>query len=369
METGHKVSAVVHGGLILWVMLFDLFSVPDDAIAPAVTEVSLISAAELAALSAPIAPPLVPITPPPPPPPPPPTPAPPPPQPIQPPPPVVAPPPPARPQAAVISNDPSPVDAALNAVQQQVDRVAPQAVAPSDLPEGRVDQAAIAPDPTAPPAEAQPAQEATARPAAATEIVTEATRISEDEPARRTATAPEVSLRPRARPAPTPVAQPTPPAPTAPAPAEPARPAPAESQTDATAEAVARALEEALSAGLSSALAEASGFESGPMSQGEIDRLRLAIEDCWNVGILSTDALQVVVTIGFEMTPDARPIASSIRQIQTTGGNPMAQLAAFDAGRRAIEECGINGYGLPVELFEQWRSVEIVFNPARMRTR
>jgi hypothetical protein len=272
----------------------------------------------------------------------------------------------------VISDAPPPPDASLTPVQRPVERVGPEAVAPSDLPEARVDQTAVAPDPAAPPAEAPPAQEATARAAAATEIVTEATRLSETEPARRTATAPEVSLRPQPRPArPTPAAQtPTPPAPQTPPPPA----APTEPPVDPTAAAVARALEEALSAGLAGELAEASGFDStfsdpSVISQGEIDRLRLAVEECWNVGILSTDALQVVVTISFEMTPDARPIASSIRQVEASGSNPLAQRAAFDAGRRAIEECGINGYGLPPELYDQWRSVEIVFNPARMRTR
>lgn len=372
METGHKVSAVVHAGLILWVMLFDLFSAPDSPRPPAVTEVALISAEELAALSAP-APqaPLVDLVPPPPPP----APAPPPPPPPPPPPAeaITPPAPVAPPQAAVISDAPPPPDSSLTPVQRPVERVGPEAVAPSTLPEARVDQTAVAPDPAAPPAEAPPAQEATARPAAATETVTEATRLSETEPARRTATAPEVSLRPRPRPAmPTPAAQPArPPEPQTPPPPP---PPPSEPAVDPTAAAVARALEEALAAGLSSELAGAGGFESpfsdpSVLSQGEIDRLRLAVEECWNVGILSTDALQVVVTISFEMTPDARPIASTIRQVEASGSNPLAQRAAFDAGRRAIEECGINGYGLPPDLYDQWRSVEIVFNPARMRTR
>ena len=53
MNTGHKVSAVLHGGLILWVMLFDLFSAPEGGPPPAVTDVSLVSAQEFEALSQP----------------------------------------------------------------------------------------------------------------------------------------------------------------------------------------------------------------------------------------------------------------------------------------------------------------------------
>ena len=55
MNTGQKLSAGLHIGLILWVMLFDLFSSPDDAIIPEVTEVAIISAQDFAALMTPLA--------------------------------------------------------------------------------------------------------------------------------------------------------------------------------------------------------------------------------------------------------------------------------------------------------------------------
>ena len=97
--------------------------------------------------------------------------------------------------------------------------------------------------------------------------------------------------------------------------------------------------------------------------------LRLSIEQCYNVGILSVEALAVVITIAFEMTTDARPIDSTIRMVSASGGSAAAQQAAFDAGRQAIAQCGITGYGLPIDLFDQWRNVEITFNPARMSTR
>ncbi|HCF24443.1 MAG TPA: energy transducer TonB, partial [Novosphingobium sp.] len=109
--------------------------------------------------------------------------------------------------------------------------------------------------------------------------------------------------------------------------------------------------------------------QTASLSQSDMDALRLNVESCWNVGILSTEALNVVITIGFEMTPDARPIESSIRQVTASGGSAGAQQAAFDAGRQAIVSCGINGYGLPQDLYDQWRNVEITFNPARMSNR
>ena len=402
MHTGHKVSAVLHVGLILWVMLFDLFSAPERDLRPPVTDVSLVSAAEFAALSQPrpAAPPIAPEPAPEPAPapepepvaPPEPVPAPQPepePAPITAPEPVVpqpqpTPPPPAdpqpdatseRPQAAVVSPEPSPPDASLRPIQRPAERVAPEAV-PAPAPEvtiDRRDQAAAEPDATPEPAEAPPAQEETAREAAATETVTEATDISETEPVRRTATAPEVSLRPQRRPERPATPPATPPAPveTATRPTPPATPAPTPTPAPEPTGPSADAVADALAAALSESLDLSGGFDTGPssMSQADIDGLRLRVEECWNVGLLSSDALQAVVTIGFDMTPDARPLEGTIRLVDAQGGGQAGQMAAFDAGRRAIVECGINGYGLPSELYDLWRQVEITFNPARMSIR
>ena len=218
--------------------------------------------------------------------------------------------------------------------------------------------------------DAAEAQDATQREAAATETVTEATTISETEPARRTATAPEVSLRPRRRPAqPAPVELAQQPVPAS-RPALTFAPDPAPDAAAATPDVAAGpspdAIDDALAAAIFGALDQAI---PATLSQADKDILRLNIESCWNVGILSTEALNVVITIGFEMTPEARPIESSIYQVSATGGGLAAQLAAFDAGRQAIVQCGINGYGLPPDLYDQWRLVEIVFNPAQMSTR
>ena len=393
MNTGHKVSAVLHGGLILWVMLFDLFSAPDRDLAPAVADVSLVSSEEFAALSAPraaapepvpeMAPQSVPVPRPRPEPTAAPEPAPEPtpepaqiapPEPIAPPP-APQPEPPSPPQAEVIAPEVTP-DASLRPVQREAERVAPT---PAPVPEpdvatGRRDQAAAEPDPAADPAEAPPAQEETRRAPSATETVTEATRISEDEAPQRTATAPEVSIRPQRRPARAPeqiAAAPADPAPRQ-TPSTPA-PDPAPEPTPPIApgaDAMADAITDALAAALADEPEPGGGFDAGPsITQADIDGLRLAVEECWNVGILSSDALQVVVTIGFEMSPDAHPIPGSVRLVEAQGGGQAAQMTAFEAGRRAIEECGMNGFGLPSELYDQWRLVEITFNPASMSSR
>ncbi len=101
------------------------------------------------------------------------------------------------------------------------------------------------------------------------------------------------------------------------------------------------------------------------LSSGEIDALRAAVRRCWNVGVTSTEALGVVVTVGISMTRDGKP--ESLRLLGFSGGSEAAASIAYAAARRAILRCGIEGYDLPVDRYEQWRQIEITFYPERMR--
>ena len=105
------------------------------------------------------------------------------------------------------------------------------------------------------------------------------------------------------------------------------------------------------------------------LSSGERDGLRVAVRECWNVGALSTDALAVTVTVAVSMQPDGRPDAGSIRLADAEGGSGAAVERAFDAARRAIIRCGQDGYDLPSDQYDQWRDIEMVFNPESMRIR
>ena len=103
------------------------------------------------------------------------------------------------------------------------------------------------------------------------------------------------------------------------------------------------------------------------MTDGEKDALRVAVQQCWNVGSLSTDALQTTVIVQVSMSQDGRPDTGSIRMVGFEGGSEAAAQQAYEAARRAIIRCGANGFALPVEKYDQWRDIEMVFNPERMR--
>ncbi|MCC5990991.1 MAG: cell envelope biogenesis protein TolA [Rhodobacteraceae bacterium] len=388
MDTGQKVSGVAHLGLIAWVMLFDIFQAPTRDRATPVTDVSLISVEEFAALSAPrpMPEPAAPAPDPAPPPPAPepepepepqPVPAPEPeiraPEPVPAPAPTPAPEPePATPPAGGVVFAPLPTPGVSQRPRPRpVDRVAPTPTeAPPDTAETDIAaQPAARPDPQADVTLAEPEQTETAPPEATTEIVTEATE-TDDSAMERAAAAPDLSQRPRARPArpdpPAPAPEPTETTEAEPTPPAPPAPTPQASERDDPA---AQAIADALAAAMSEPANPASASRSASLSAGQADALRLAIQQCWNIGALSTDALQVTVTLGFSMTPSAMPEAGTIRVIEASGGSEAAVSQAFEAARRAIIRCAGDGYGLPPEQYDAWRDIEITFNPEGMRLR
>ena len=146
------------------------------------------------------------------------------------------------------------------------------------------------------------------------------------------------------------------------APAEPAAPVAsvAETATD-----VSAALAEALAGGTSPG-----GTTSVPLSTGERDSLRLAVQACWVVDV-GSQAANVTVTLAFDMEPNGRVVAASLRMIGASEGPGAAVDAAFRAARAAVLRCDVQngGYDLPADKYDQWKQIEMTFNPAQMRLR
>ncbi len=220
--------------------------------------------------------------------------------------------------------------------ERPTNRVAPIPVAPSE-PDVRIDDVAqpeVAPDEAA--ETPQDVTEETAQEEANTRIVTEADSL---EP-------PSSSLRPRSRPTrrPEPVEEPQ------------------ETQT------ASDTPDSTVNAALQEALATPTSAPGGPpMTRGEKDAMRLAVQRCWNVGALSSEALNTTVVVAVSMTKDGKPISGSIQQLSASGGSGAATKQAYEAARRAIIRCGATGYDLPRDKYDRWRNIEITFNPEKMR--
>lgn len=87
------------------------------------------------------------------------------------------------------------------------------------------------------------------------------------------------------------------------------------------------------------------------------------ISYCWNVGWLTTEALETSVLIQVEMGEDTRPNENSIRLLISNGPNEKAEKQAFEAARRAIVRCGSRRLGfLEMESFDAWHTLTIEFS-------
>lgn len=386
MQTGTLISGAGHAALILWVILGDWLFQRKDAPPVEVAEVSLMSSAEFDAMVA-----AVPSTP---------APAPEPvaedapepapadtPAPVQPPPPVVAdlPAPEAAPapvpepeplpenngvaDALPLPVNPDPIpEVPLPPTASPRPKPAPRvAPVPVDAPDPVVEVAeapveAVTPDPVEAPEIVEPEEPEAAPEEAGTVLETEANRDEEI----IASGAPPSSPRPRGRP----VRSEAPPTETAAAATPDPAPEPTpDPVTDTDADAVAAALAEAMAAETPAPTGATNAPQGPPMTGGERDAMRVAVQQCWNVGSLSSDALNTTVVVFVSVGQDGVPDAGSIRMIDASGGTDAGARGAFEAARRAIIRCGARGFPLPPEKYDQWREMELVFNPDGMRMR
>ncbi|MCV6594839.1 MAG: hypothetical protein OIF48_17950 [Silicimonas sp.] len=187
------------------------------------------------------------------------------------------------------------------------------------------------PDPEAPPAEPQEDTPAQAPEAASDRIVTEA----EEEKTY----APASSKRPRSRPA------------------RPVRTAEPPRTTPATDDAVAAALAEAAAPDPEPAVAP------GPrLSGGQREDFKASVQNCW-ITDPGAPWMQVVVVVGFELDRSRKVVGNKVRQVSIEGGDAAAQRTAFEKAKRAVLRCQNQngGFRLPAESFGRWQQVEIKF--------
>ncbi len=365
METGTKISAIAHVSLISWALFGGTFR--SEPLPMAVQDVSVITSEQFAAMTAQRSAPEVPSDPeelqqpevpeevaapestpeePP--------------QPEPVPEPEPEPEPEIQPEAVEIAPEPElieepptldqpepevaalPVPPGPEAEPQPADKVAPEPVE-APPPEVKPDDVETPPVSLEEGAEIQQEQQdQTAPEEAAPEIVTEAEETDKQ--------APRTSPRPRVRPN-RPAPQPEPEV------AETREPAPAEPAQN----------EDAINDALAEALGNGSEPSGPPLTSGEKDAMRVAVSQCWNVGSLSTDALQTVVVVGFSLSRDGKVVGGSLKMLDSSGGTAASAKQAYEAARRAILRCGSKGYDLPADKYSHWQDIEITFNPERMR--
>ena len=221
-------------------------------------------------------------------------------------------------------------------------RVAPEPAAPAPPEAERAPEVVENTTPAPQAEEPKPEEIAAAPPEAAPEIVTEAEETQD--------LAPAASPRPRARP--------NRPAVTETAETEP-EPVPAADPVDT-------AVAAALASTPAPASAPAAAPSGPPLSGGEKDALRVAVQNCWSVDVGSQSA-NVTVTVAVSMNRDGTVVGGQVTQVSASGGDDTAQRTAFEKARRAILRCQRGGFPLPAEKYDHWREIEMTFNPDGMR--
>ncbi len=149
----------------------------------------------------------------------------------------------------------------------------------------------------------------------------------------------------------------------------------ARAQRDAEAAAIAAATEQAAQEAAEAAAQVAEGPDPDqsaqpgpPLTPGEKDALRLSIQRCWSVpaGLQGAEDLRVVLAV--ELGVDGR-IVGQPRLIEPANSDRREVRVAFEAARRALLRCQGGGYDLPREKYEQWKNLEVGFNPEGMLER
>lgn len=110
-----------------------------------------------------------------------------------------------------------------------------------------------------------------------------------------------------------------------------------------------------------------SNVASPPMTGAERDAFIKSVVRCWNIDPGSA-AASVVLVVGVEFERSGR-VKGDVTLLSARGGDAAAQATAFQAARRAVLRCNSVGIDLPPEKFEQWRNVEITFDPSGPRLR
>lgn len=107
-------------------------------------------------------------------------------------------------------------------------------------------------------------------------------------------------------------------------------------------------------------------MNEAPLSQGERARLAISVQQCWVVDVGSPEA-ETTVTVSFRMNLDGTVNAESIQLMSHDASDEEIAERAFLSARRAILRCQRAGYPLPEGKYEDWKEMELTFDPTQMR--
>ena len=114
--------------------------------------------------------------------------------------------------------------------------------------------------------------------------------------------------------------------------------------------------------------AGAEAAETAALSKAELSSFHSQMDARWNAPSTSARGNAQNMSVGFETNRDGKPFKSTLRPFNAGKDTRPAVREAYSAAKHAIIRCGAKGYKLPLEKFEQWKNIEITFDPERMPT-
>lgn len=98
----------------------------------------------------------------------------------------------------------------------------------------------------------------------------------------------------------------------------------------------------------------------GELSVTELDLIRRQLAACWNVAAGTRDAKDLYVDIKVEMNADATVRTAVVVE---TGGSGPAVRAASESALRAVKNPKCSPLKLPLDRYDQWKTITIRFDP------
>ena len=103
---------------------------------------------------------------------------------------------------------------------------------------------------------------------------------------------------------------------------------------------------------------------SSRLTLSQIDAIRLQIQRCWSVPAGARDAENLIIRIQFSLNPDGS-LRSQPRIVDQSRMREDFYRAAAESARRAVLKCSPLAQ-LPQASYEQWRDIELTFNPREL---
>ena len=106
-----------------------------------------------------------------------------------------------------------------------------------------------------------------------------------------------------------------------------------------------------------------------PPSASEIDviasAIRRQIEPCWNLPSGAQNAENLAIEVAVEFATDGTVRHAEVRDASRMRSDPFFRAAA-ESAMRALLNPTCNPFKLPLDKYDQWRAVTLVFNPRQM---